>query len=128
MAITNQERIGKAMEILREGLKPFVERECTAKLGKYWITTATQSWPHDLSWKDGESEPQMDAAVLLRIMWEQWNTVFKDTLGHSERSLVSELREVRNRWAHQEPISGDDADRALDSIHRLLTAISSPQA
>jgi predicted AAA+ superfamily ATPase len=128
MAITNQERIGKGMDILREGLKPFVERECSTRLGKYWITTVTQSWPRDLSWKDGETEPQMDAAVLLRIMWEQWNAVFKETLGHSERSLVSELRDVRNRWAHQEPISGDDADRALDSIHRLLTAISSPQA
>ena len=27
MAITNQERIGKAMELLRAGLCPFVERE-----------------------------------------------------------------------------------------------------
>ncbi|HUF79257.1 MAG TPA: hypothetical protein VMR44_10105 [Thermoanaerobaculia bacterium] len=27
MAITNQERVGKAMELLREGLAPFVERE-----------------------------------------------------------------------------------------------------
>ena len=27
MAITNQERVGKAMELLRAGLAPFVERE-----------------------------------------------------------------------------------------------------
>ena len=27
MAITNQERVGKAMELLRTGLAPFVERE-----------------------------------------------------------------------------------------------------
>jgi hypothetical protein len=27
MAITNQERVGKAMELLRAGLGPFVERE-----------------------------------------------------------------------------------------------------
>lgn len=27
MAITNQERVGKAMELLRQGLAPFVERE-----------------------------------------------------------------------------------------------------
>lgn len=27
MAITNQERIGKAMDLLRVGLAPFVERE-----------------------------------------------------------------------------------------------------
>ena len=27
MAITNQERVGKAMDLLAEGLAPFVERE-----------------------------------------------------------------------------------------------------
>ena len=27
MAITNQERVGKAMELLRQGLAPFAERE-----------------------------------------------------------------------------------------------------
>ena len=27
MALTNQERVGKAIEQLRDGLKPFVERE-----------------------------------------------------------------------------------------------------
>lgn len=27
MAITNHDRVGKAMELLRQGLAPFVERE-----------------------------------------------------------------------------------------------------
>ena len=27
MAITNHERVGKAMELLKAGLRPFVERE-----------------------------------------------------------------------------------------------------
>ena len=70
----------------------------------------------------------MDAAGLLRVMWESWNEVYRDTLGHAERSLVSELRDIRNRWAHQESFSSDDAYRALDSTHRLLTAVSSPEA
>ena len=35
---------------------------------------------------------------------------------------------MRNKWAHQEPFSSDDADRALDSTARLLTAVSAPQA
>ena len=42
-----------------------------------------------------------------------------------ERSLVSELREYRNAWAHQEPFSGEDTIRMLDSAQRLLTAVSS---
>jgi len=95
MAITNYDRVGKALELLRDGLRPFVARELESKLGPYWITTVTSSWPNELTWKEGEDVPQMDAAVLLRMMWEQWNSVFKDTLGHTERSLVSELRDVR---------------------------------
>ena len=69
-----------------------------------------------------------DVAVLLKLLWEGWNEVFRGVLGQSERTLVSELRDVRNRWAHQQPISGDDAYRALDSAARLLTAVSAPQA
>ena len=50
--------------------------------------------------------------------------MFRNVLGQSERTYVSELRDVRNRWAHQDTFSGDDAYRALDSIHRLLLAVS----
>ena len=32
MAITNHERVGKALELLRDGLAPFVERELQAAL------------------------------------------------------------------------------------------------
>ncbi|MGQ4810039.1 hypothetical protein NKDENANG_03484 [Candidatus Entotheonellaceae bacterium PAL068K] len=38
------------------------------------------------------------------------------------------MREVRNRWAHQKLFSSDDSYRALDTIERLLTAVSAPQA
>ena len=41
---------------------------------------------------------------------------------------MSELRDLRNKWAHQKPFSSDDAYRALDSAGRLLTAVSAPQA
>ena len=34
---------------------------------------------------------------------------------------------MRNRWAHQERFSTDDAYRALDSAARLLTAVSATQ-
>src|SRR5690606_18265978 len=57
-----------------------------------------------------------------------WYDVFRKTLGYAERNLISELRDVRNKWAHQQSFSTDDAYRALDSIERLLTAISAPQA
>lgn len=128
MAVTNYERVGKVLELLKDGLLPFIERELSAKFGKYWVTKATEGFPHDLTWPEGAEKPNMDTAILLRMMWDQWNLVFSKTLGFSERSLVSELREVRNKWAHQETFSTDDAYRAQDSASRLLTAISAPQA
>jgi hypothetical protein len=74
------------------------------------------------------SDPPWDATSLLAVMWNQWNDVFRKTLGPAERSLVSELRDHRNKWAHQQTFSSDDAYRALDSVVRLLTAVSAPQA
>ena len=71
---------------------------------------------------------EWDAAGLLKLMWEAWNDVFRRTLGPAERSLVSELRDLRNKWAHQQTFSSDDAYRALDSAGRLLTAVSAPQS
>ena len=71
---------------------------------------------------------EWDAGVLMKLMWESWNDVFRLTLGQTERSLISELREHRNKWAHQETFSSDDAYRALDSAGRLLTAVSAPQS
>ena len=71
---------------------------------------------------------EWDAAGLLKLMWEAWNDVFRRTLGPADRSLVSELRDLRNKWAHQQTFSGDDAYRALDSAGRLLAAVSAPQS
>ena len=61
-------------------------------------------------------------------MSNQWREVFKKTLGNAERSLVGELIATRNSWAHNEPFSTDDAYRALDSVSRLLTAVSALEA
>src|SRR6266540_6762342 len=117
MAITNHERIGKALDLLKEGLQPFVEREVKAAVHEHQATLFDKS-----------GAPKWDAASLLAVLWNQWEVVFRKTLGRAERSLVSELREIRNKWAHQNPFSGDDAYRALDSVARLLTAVSAPQA
>ena len=127
MAMTNHERVGKALEILKTGLASFVEREMkTAYKDKVATQAALLMGEDRLLAKKPIAE--WDAAGLLKLMWEAWNDVFRNTLGHAERSLVSEIRDHRNKWAHQEVFSSDDADRALDSIARLLTAVSAPEA
>ena len=125
MAITNHERIGKGLDLLKDGLAPYVERELKSQHAQQWLIEVRSSVgsTQERLFVEGKDLP-WDAASLLAVIWNQWNDVFKKTLGNAERSIVSELREVRNRWAHQSPFSGDNADRALDSIARLLTAVS----
>ncbi len=127
MAITNYERVGKAMELLKDGLHPFIEREFTNVHGAQALAVARRLTGDD---RQLANRPfaQWDVAALLRAMWDGWNEVFGKTLGRAERTLVSELRDVRNNWAHQQPFSSDDAYRALDSVARLLTAVSASQA
>jgi predicted AAA+ superfamily ATPase len=127
MAISNHDRVGRAMELLKGGLGPFVERE--------FKNTFKDRAPAEVLRYLGDDRlnakkpiAEKDVAALLKLMWDAWNEVFRQTLGPAERSLVSELRDHRNRWAHQETFSGDDAYRALDSAGRLLTAVSAPQA
>lgn len=128
MAITNRDRVGKALELLGGGLAPFVERELKAVLSDKWQDALTEG-PGKSQGGRKASQPKLsDPHVLLGAMWNQWNNVFGRTLSHADRSLVSELREVRNKWAHQEAFGGNDAYRALDSVGRLLTAVSAPQA
>src|ERR1035437_8989527 len=107
MAITNHERVGKAMDLLKQGLAPFVERELKSSYKDQALAEATRFIGEDrlLSKK---AIGEWDAAALLKLMWEAWNDVFRRTLGPAERSLVNELRDLRNKWAHQEPFSSDD--------------------
>ena len=129
MAITNHERVGKALEFLSSGLKPFVERELKNTYQEGWFEETRRTMAtSQMQLLGSAQEPQWDAYALLMTLWNQWNDVFRKTLGPAERTLVSELREVRNRWAHQRPFSTDDAYRALDSSTRLLTAVSAPEA
>jgi len=127
MAITNHERVGKGLELLKDGLAPFVMRELKNQHKQMWLQVARESVADTQTHLfKSNVEPEWDAASLLSIMWNQWNNTFRNPLGAAERSLVSELRDVRNRWAHQKPFSSDDAYRALDSVGRLLSAVVAP--
>src|SRR4051794_17842037 len=125
MAITNQERVGKAIEQLKEGLRPFVEREMKAAFGEGWVKTAEQGFPNT-KFKGGIS--LNDPANLLSILLNEWNRVFDKTLGKTEKNAVHTLKDVRNKWAHGEPFSSDEAYRAIDTAGLLLTALAAPQA
>ena len=127
MAISNHDRVGKAMELLKGGLGPFVDREFQSKF-RDRAASEVQRFLGEDRLNAKKPVTAMDVAALLKVMWDSWNDVFRLTLGPAERSLVSELRDHRNRWAHQEAFSSDDAYRALDSVGRLLSSVAAPQA
>jgi len=109
------------MELLKQGLGSFVEREFTNLYKDRAGAEAIRYLGEDRLLAK-KAIPEWDAAGLLKLMWESWNDVFRRTLGPADRSLVSELRDLRNKWAHQQTFTSDDTYRALDSSGRLLTA------
>jgi len=114
VADTNNERVGKALSLLAQGLAPFVDRECAKALGPDWETAIDVNGPVS----------KTDSQFLLRSMLAEWQRVFRPILGYSGRSYVSELIDARNRWAHQDSFTSDDAYRTLDTVERLLHEVS----
>ena len=127
MAITNHERVGKALDLLKAGLGLFVAREVKGALESRRLDAfKLRDYAEDPVLANKPTS-EWDVTGLLKLMWETWNDVFRRILGPAERGLVGELRGHRNKWVHQES-SSDDAYRALDSVGRLLAAISAPQS
>lgn len=127
MAITNQDRVSRALDLLRDGLSPYVERELKSRFGDRWnkeVKTALS----DRRLGGSKGDPLQDIAVILVVMDKTWGQVFGAVLARSDRNLVLELLDTRNKWAHQEPFTGDDVYRVLDSAGRLLGAATAPQA
>jgi predicted AAA+ superfamily ATPase len=136
MALSNYERVGRALKILRKGLLPYIYRELKAFYKNDWWKKGVEPSlvgpvgleAQNMSGTDTERLAALDIQALLVVMWDNWNKVFMSKLGHVGRSYVSELREVRNRWAHQQAFTLEDTYRAFDTMMRLLEMISAPEA
>lgn len=136
MAISNLERITRGMDALKRGLAPYVARELKAVYKANWWTNGIEPSLRGATGLEARSAKKatdqerldaLDVHALLNVMWDRWNDAFQSELGQTGRSHVSELREVRNRWAHQQPFSVEDAHRALDTMSRLLEMIGAKE-
>ena len=126
MALSNRERVGKGFELLAIGLEPFVERvmSAAAPAGRDWaeLLAARDQARHGSTRTVSKSDPQ----VQLRVLTEEWR-VFGDRLSRVDQSFASELRDARNKWAHNDSFTGDDTYRVLDTMERLLTSAGAPE-
>ncbi len=124
---SDRARIDRALELLKCGLARFVADEFRAKYQERDVAVAAQFMKNP-----SLSRPitEWDVAPLLSLMVASWNEVFRPKFPESrvERSLVFQLRDVRNRWAHQQSFSKRDANRAIDWMQLLLAAVGAPEA
>ena len=122
MAMSSRDRVGKAFDLLVEGLADPVDEVMTGVAGTGW----NERWGRQRAQQLGKASYEMsktDPQTLLLAITEHGRD-FSGLLSRSQQALASELRETRNRWAHGDALSADDASRALDTIERLLMAVS----
>jgi hypothetical protein len=116
MAISNRDRLGKALDQLRDGLLPYISRQLYDNLGSDWQDRL-----------DPKNNNLQDVTVLLGLFMDHWQNVYKKLLSQSDRAYVSELKEARNKWAHSAPMASDDVDRYLDTAVRLCRNINATE-
>ncbi len=119
---SNRQYVFEGMELLPEALIPFVEKRLESSLTGHWLVDVTQRVPGLKPKANGEIN--WDQQGLMKTMMAFWKDAFATVLGHPERSYVSELLDVRNKLSHNETFTYDDAERALDTMRRLMESIS----
>ena len=126
MAITNRERVGKGLELLRVGLMPFVELQFEGKFGKGYRDIVEARF--NIKKNPGGALHWDNQAILKMFMIpEVWKEVIEPVLGKGVRNYAGELLEVRNRHAHDEAFSSEQAERALDTMRLLLGEVGAAE-
>ena len=114
MSPSNNSYVNKGLTLLQEGLYPYVEMHLKSRFGSVWQEKVTERSKDTRAW---------DSYGLLKVMNSFWNEVFTH-LQNPARSYVNETVFIRNKWARQEEFNQEDADRALDTMRRLLISVS----
>ena len=122
MAKSTRQYVFEGMELLPEALIPFVEKRLESSLTGHWQVKVLEKLPNLKP--NGNGDVGWDQSALFNAMDRFWGEAFRSVLGRAERSMVNELVDVRNKLSHNEPFTYDDAERALDTMRRLMEAIS----
>src|SRR5258708_2137067 len=108
MAKSTRQYVFEGMELLPEALIPFVEKRLESCLKGHWQLQVVERL--NIARPSGKGDFNWDQAALLNVMNIFWMEAFKQVLGNTERSIVNELREVRNKLSHNENFTYDDAE------------------
>lgn len=135
--MSNHEIIGQALAAMREPLSGYILQQLLS-IPEYKVNDA---W-----WQEGvlanirderdynrlasltdyaDRQDAMDISICLNLMIGHWPNLFKYRLPNSARSWISEIRDVRNAWAHFNgtDFTDKEAARALDTMGLLMGEI-----
>ena len=133
MALSNRDRIDRMFQVLAPALDDFISTvvgQGDPSLGSVW-TKLVQAKDSKNGAPSTKTYDALDPQVQFRILTEGNITAgfkpgwypFNQAIGRTGETFASELREVRNEWAHNKTFTDDDAYRALDTGERLLKLI-----
>lgn len=126
MTIDIRQIVGRSVDDLAEGLRPFIERVFAERLpgGPSWVQIVAHK--DELAGRPTSHHHANDVGLMLRVMTEKLGNLGYPFDGHLSRQATnwaSEMREVRNKHAHQVEFSLAETYRALDSAELLLREV-----
>src|SRR5579884_3172683 len=107
MATSNRDRIGRMFELVAPALDAFIQQAVEPRLNGDADWTALVRLYDEQNGRQGMSYSRIDPSLQLRMLTENiasrlksnWYP-FRDTFGRVGQTYCSELRDVRNAWAH----------------------------
>lgn len=123
-SLTNKERVGRVLDLVAEGLGPWMITLLHGKYGDGWATEVGRT--AGLTGRDATPN-QSDPAYLFWVFDKQWHAVFKDQLSFEDKRATSALWDARKEWAHGERISSERTERVLMDGEHILRSIGAVQ-
>jgi hypothetical protein len=122
VALSNRDRVGRALEVMAGGLEPFVDRQMAVALpsGRDWLQAMTDRAQHD-----GRSATMVrsDPRLPLQVIGEH-GRAFRDSLSKTQLAFAQEIRESGHKWAHNDAFSDPDTSRVLDTIKPSVATVA----
>lgn len=118
--------VDQLLHVFQQGYEPFVITAIRSIHGNSWLEVIKNT--PDLRVNTQQQPLRLDATAIVRITLHHWDSTFSRVLTATDRSMLFEVRQMRNKWAHQGSIHVDDVDRLADNVTRLLVSINAPNA
>ena len=118
--LSNKERVGRTLDLVAEGLGPWMQHLLTRKYGETWqaqVRAAAGALPREIP--DNIDDP----SYLFWVFDKQWLSLFKNEVSHEDKRCVSALWDARKEWAHAGRFTDEQAERVLSDGEHLLRAI-----